>query len=85
MAVEVPLIPRVIEDHPYAVDGRYKRWVESYAEHYYSVNSVASKVELQEWWSEIMNKRYGDSRFSLNSLPSCIVKFGSPSTDSLLE
>lgn len=34
MAVEVPLIPSVTVDHPYAVDGRYKRQVESYTEHY---------------------------------------------------
>ncbi|KAL5055440.1 hypothetical protein RYX36_036122 [Vicia faba] len=72
MAVEDPSMPfgvkLVIDDYPYAADGlliwsAIKEWVESYVEHFYfESNSIASDVELQEWWSEIKFKGHHDKR-----------------------
>lgn len=72
MAVEDSSNPNgiklVIEDYPYAADGlliwsAIKELVESYVQYYYSeVNSVASDIELQAWWSEIKNKGHFDKR-----------------------
>lgn len=72
MAVEDPSQPcgikLVIEDYPYAADGllvwsSIKDWVEAYVLHFYSEpNSVASDLELQAWWDEIINKGHYDKR-----------------------
>lgn len=72
MAVEDPSTPcgvkLVIDDYPYAADGlliwsAIQEWVESYVKHFYSEsNSIASDVELQEWWSEIKCKGHADKR-----------------------
>ncbi|GER56427.1 lipoxygenase [Striga asiatica] len=72
MAVEDPSSPGgvrlVIEDYPYAADGlliwsAIKEMVESYVEHYYSLEgSISSDPELQSWWAEIRNVGHHEKR-----------------------
>ncbi|KAL7610480.1 lipoxygenase 6, chloroplastic [Lactuca sativa] len=72
MAVEDPTTPHgvklVIEDYPYASDGlliwsAIKELVESIVYHYYpGSDSITSDVELQTWWSEIINMGHHDKR-----------------------
>ncbi|KAL8137884.1 hypothetical protein V2J09_003885 [Rumex salicifolius] len=59
---------RACGDYPYAADGllvwsAIKEYVESYVSHFYSdPKSVASDIELQEWWKEIKNKGHPDKK-----------------------
>lgn len=72
MAVKDPCAPHglrlVIKDYPYAVDGleiwnAIKTWVHNYVNLYYKTDlTVQRDSELQEWWSEVVEKGHGDHK-----------------------
>eukprot|EP01018_Ginkgo_biloba_P034967 Gb_29980 [translate_table: standard] len=72
MVMEDTTVPHgvrlVIEDYPYSVDGlkiwfAIVSWVKQYLSFYYKTDyAVKSNMELQAWWSKIVNVGHGDKK-----------------------